>query len=93
MGLLSKLGGGDKYPSSETRTTIAVVALTEMGKSKLNTLETGDLKYRVMDAIACHGTADMQEIAGATGLSVPVVRHHLTELLAAGYIQKMNMRG
>jgi len=90
---LPKLFGGSQMPSFETRVKIPVVAMTEMGKSKLGTLETGDIKYRIMDAINSHGTADMQEIANSTALTIPIVRHHLTELLASGYIQIMNMRG
>ena len=44
-----------------------------------------------MDAIQSHGSADMQEIADSTCIKVAVVKHHLQELLASGYIQVMNM--
>jgi len=93
MGIIPNFLGGKEYPTFETRTKIPVVSLTEMGKAKLGTMETGDLKYRIMDAIQGHGTADMQEIANATGITIPVVKHHLQELLASGYIMVMNMRG
>jgi len=85
------VGGGGSQGDFETRTKIPVVRLTQEGVDKLGHLETGDLRYRIMDAIQSHGTADMQEIADSTGIKVAVVKHHLTELLASGYIQVMNM--
>ena len=91
MGIVQRITGGDSYPTFETRTKIPVVRLTQEGIEKLGHLETGDLRYRIMDVIQSHGTADMQEIADSAGIKTPVVRHHLQELLASGYIQVMNM--
>lgn len=93
MGIIQRFAGGGEQQTFETRTKIPVVRLTQEGIDKLGTLETGDLRYRIMDSIQGHGTCDMQEIANGTGIPVPVVKHHLRELLASGYIQVMNMRG
>lgn len=78
------MGGGQ--PSLEPRTKIPVLALTEYGKNKLHTLETGDIDYRIMDAIAAKGTANIKEIADTTQLDSAIVKHHCVELIAQNYI-------
>ena len=93
MSIKDIIMGGSQMPIVEPRTVIPVFALTESGKSKMGTLETGDIDYRIMDAISGKGTANMDEISSYTGLNKYVVRHNLIELMAQDYVFKRNMRG
>ena len=86
------LGGGRDDTYLEPRTRIPVVALTEDGKSKLSTIETDSIDYRIMSEVSTMGTANIDELAQHTDLPRNIVRSHLRDLHSQGYIQVRNVR-
>ena len=86
MGIIDSLRGGSQIPNLEPRTAIPRMSLTEDGKYKLSQLEVGDIRYRIMDAIAQKGMANIDEVKATTNLDKVVLRHHIIELEAQGYV-------
>ncbi len=87
-GLFGK--GDGEYLNPQSR--IPTVSLTEDGKNKLATLETDSIDYRIMSEVSSMGTANMDEISQHTSLPKNIVRNHLRDLHAQGYIQIRNFR-
>ena len=83
-------GGQSKEGYLEPKTRTPIFALTEDGKNKLATLESGDIDYRIMSAIHAGYTLNIREVCQNTGLQQPVVREHLRTLHAQGYITVKN---
>jgi len=89
--LIRNIGGGadrDGYVQPKTRTP--VFALTEDGKTKLSTLETGDIDYKIMSEIHAGYTLNLHEISTRTNLAIAVIKEHLRTLHAQGYITVKN---
>lgn len=87
MGLINKFMGGSQVPNLDTRTAITRISLTEDGKYKLSKLEVGSLQYKILDAVGQKGMANIDEIKETTGIDKSVLKHHLVELEAQGYVQ------
>lgn len=90
--ILNLFGGRRDDTYLEPRTRIPVVALTEDGKNKLSTLETDSIDYRIMSEISSMGTANIDEISQHTNLPRAIVRSHLRDLHAQGYVLARNIR-
>lgn len=90
LGGLFSGGRDDTYLEPKTR--IPVVALTEDGKNKLSTLETDSIDYRIMSEVSSMGTANIDEISQHTNLPRNIVRSHLRDLHAQGYVGVRNIR-
>lgn len=87
MGIINFLGGGgSSVPNLETKTAITRISLTEDGKYKLTKMEVGDIRYKIMDAIAQKGMANIDEIKETSGLDKVVIKHHILEMEAQGYV-------
>ena len=86
MGIINKFIGGSQVPNLDTRTAIVRISITEDGRYKLSKLEVGDVKYKILDAVAQKGMANIDEIKEITGTDKSVLKHHLVELEAQGYV-------
>jgi len=89
--ILTNLFGGNRDDSYlEPKSRIPVISLTEDGKTKLSTLETDSIDYRIMSEISSMNMGNIDEIAQHTGLPRVVVRQHLKDLHSQGYIAVRN---
>jgi transcription initiation factor IIE alpha subunit len=86
MGMINKFMGGSQVPNLDTRTAITRISITEDGKYKLGKLEVGDVKYKILDAVCQKGMVNIDEIKEITGIDKTVLKHHLVELEAQGYV-------
>jgi len=83
MSILDRLYRGGK---SHVIPTNATFRLTQEGREKLQEFG-GDPKSRILVALETRGTSDIDEIAGASGLSRGQVERLLPSLVRAGYVQ------
>lgn len=86
MGIINTLAGGSQVPNLDTKTAMTRIQITEDGKYKLGKLEVGDIKYRILDAVAQKGMCNIDELKEITQLDKPVLKHHLVEFEAQGYV-------
>lgn len=86
MGIINRFMGNPSVPNLETRTAITRISITEDGKYKLDKIEVGSIPYKILDAINAIGMANIDEIKERTGLDKAVLKHHLVELEAQGYV-------
>ena len=77
----------NQLPDLETRTSIKRISITEDGKYKLSKLEVGSIEYRILDAVNALGMCNIDEIKERTKLDKVVLKHHIIELDAQGYLQ------
>ena len=86
MGIINKFMGGSQVPNLDTRTAITRISITEDGKYKLSKLEVGSIQYKILDALSQIGMANIDEIKERIGIDKVVLKHHLVELEAQGYV-------
>ena len=85
MGLMDRFGRKSAIPRNAT------FRLTQEGKEKLQTY-TGTPQARIMVALETMGSsADVNELAGASGLSRGQVENNLLALIQKGYAQRVGV--
>jgi DNA-binding MarR family transcriptional regulator len=83
MGLLDRLGRKTVIPRNAT------FRLTQEGKEKIQTY-TGTPQARILVALETQGSsADVDELAGTSGLSKGQVEKNLLALIQKGYVQRV----
>ena len=65
----------------------AAFRITQEGEEKLQTY-TGTPQARILAALQTCGSSDIEEIAGASGLSKGQVEHNLLALVQKGYVRR-----
>lgn len=86
MSILDRITGGKKGPLIPKNATFR---LTQEGREKLQTY-AGTPQARILVALETSGSsADLDEIAGASGLSKGQAEKNLLALLQKGYVQRV----